>query len=343
MRRFWFGIGIAAIFLIMIVWRLDLDGLADSFSNAKYIYLIPAIGIYFIGLVFRASRWSLLLSPITTLRWWRLYAVVVVGYTANNLLPIRLGELARSYYLAKRESISPVTSLATILIERVYDGLTLLLFLALAGLFLPIVDLTQQIGNTLRIPGVVVILSTVLPFLIALMGIVFVGFKPSVFQRLIAIILRLLPSRVRGIIDGVLQRFLDGFQGMHQMPRLMSLFFWSIPIWLAEVAVYCGVGFAFGIEAHFHNLGTFVGVMFVVTAVSNLAGAIPLSQGSIGTFEFMVILTLEFLSVSNGLASAYAVVLHLVLLLPVMIAGIAHLTLSDVTLGELLARNRLAK
>ena len=54
--------------------------------------------------------------------------MVAVGYMANNLLPVRLGELVRSYYLARREPVRASTALATIIVERVFDGLVLLFF-----------------------------------------------------------------------------------------------------------------------------------------------------------------------------------------------------------------------
>jgi uncharacterized membrane protein YbhN (UPF0104 family) len=78
--------------------------------------------------------------------------------------------------------------------------------------------------------------------------------------------------------------------------------------------------------------------MLVVTSVSNLATSIPSSQGSVGPFEFFAVLSLAFLGVSPGLAFAYAVVLHVALLVPVIITGFLHLALRNVSLTDITRR-----
>ena len=130
--RFWLGLAGSLLFLFILLFKLDLREIGDALKDANYWYVAPAIGLYFIAVYFRALRWRYLLSPLGSVEVQRLYPVVIIGYMANNLLPARLGEFVRSYYLARREGFSASTGLATIAVERVYDGLTLLAFAAVS-------------------------------------------------------------------------------------------------------------------------------------------------------------------------------------------------------------------
>ena len=134
--RFWIGILISLLFLVILVWSIDIRYTLSELKSANYIYVIPAIALYFVSVYFRSIRWKLLLSHMKDIPVNRLYPIVVIGYMANNLLPVRLGELVRAYYLARRESINGASSLASIAVERVYDGLTLLCFCVISIPFL---------------------------------------------------------------------------------------------------------------------------------------------------------------------------------------------------------------
>ena len=109
-----------------------------------------------ISVFFRALRWKYLLIHLKHIRMKILYVVVVIGYMANSLLPMRIGELVRSYYLSKESNISKSSVLATILVERVLDAVTLLLFIGIGAIFVPMagisslvpfVDLQLAVGN----------------------------------------------------------------------------------------------------------------------------------------------------------------------------------------------------
>ena len=119
--RIWIGLAVSGLFLLLLLLRVDRQEIVSALSNANYLYVAPAIGLYFIAVYFRSIRWAYLLSPIGPFPVNRLYPVVIIGYMANNLLPARLGELVRSYYLAQRETVSGSTALATVAVERVYD------------------------------------------------------------------------------------------------------------------------------------------------------------------------------------------------------------------------------
>ena len=337
---FWLGSAVGAGFLLFFFWRVDLGELLDAFGQASYLYLVPAAAAYFVALAFRAMRWQFLLRPVRDVPWRRLYPVLAVGYMANNVLPMRLGELVRSYYLARREPVSASTALATILVERVFDGIALLFLLAVAALFLPVAGLAEHVSDAVRVPVSVVVVAAVAPFLAALTLMVVAALRPLGFLRVLSFFTGRLPQRVTGMVDGLLSRFVEGFRGLDRPRRLAALLLWSLPVWLAEAVVFYLVAVGFGIDDHFSSMGLLMAAMLVATSLSNLATAVPSSPGSVGPFELLAALALEFLGVERDLASAYALVLHVVLLLPVAGIGILHLVTRGVRLGDLVREGR---
>lgn len=338
--RFWFGIAVTAVFLGLLVLRFDFAKMREALADANYAYLIPAIIIYYGSLWFRSLRWSYVLRPFVATRTHRLFPVVMVGYMANNVLPMRLGELARSYYLSTREDVRGSTALATIIIERVFDGLTLLLFLAAAAFFLPVTGLAERVSDSASLPLGIVATIVIAPFLGVLSTMVLAALYPEIFLKWAKRFSRLVPAKYRESSLGLAVRFLAGFEGLHRPERLFTVLALSIPIWLIEATMYYLVALGFDLQDQFDSLALMIAAMLVLTSMSNLATSIPSSQGSVGPFEFFAFLSLVFLGVSSGVASAYAVVLHLALLLPVIATGFLHLAIHSVSLSEL-TRKRL--
>ncbi|MCH7654520.1 MAG: flippase-like domain-containing protein [Chloroflexi bacterium] len=341
-RRIWLGIAITALFVALALVRLDLGETWSAAAGANYAYLVPAIAVYFVSLYVRSYRWRYLLQPFAAVHSWRLYPVILVGYMANNILPVRLGELARSYYLSVREPVRGSTALATILVERVFDGLTLLVFLAVAALFLPIEALALRIGETRGLApwGVAALLAA--PFVGVLAGIVLVALRPEPSRALVQRLTQRLPGGAGARVQGVADRFIAGFEGLHRPSRLGAVFARSVPIWLAEAVMYYIVALGFDLQDQLGGPLAMASAILVVTAASNLATALPSSPGSLGPFEALAVLALVFLGVDGETALAYAIVLHLALLLPVIAAGLAHLAARGLTLGELMRRREAA-
>ena len=151
-RPLWLGIGLSVVLLVVFLVTIDVGRMGRALADANYVYLIPGIALYLVSVFFRTVRWQILLRHMGTVPVRRLYPVVVVGYMANNLLPMRMGELVRSYYLGQREGISKTSALATIFVERVLDAIVLLFFIALVGLLFPLTSLATAFGESTGVP-----------------------------------------------------------------------------------------------------------------------------------------------------------------------------------------------
>ena len=130
--QFWLGIFISAVFVVLALRGLKLDQVWHNIRNANYIWLVPSVLVYFAAVIVRTWRWGFMLRPLKRVSVPRLFPVVVIGYMGNNIFPFRAGELLRSYVLRQREDIPISSSLATVVVERVFDGLVMLAFVFVA-------------------------------------------------------------------------------------------------------------------------------------------------------------------------------------------------------------------
>ena len=324
-RRFWLGLAASAFFLALLLWRIDFPDTAAALGDANYLLIAPAIGLYFVALYFRTIRWGVMLRPLKAIGFGRLFPVMAVGYMANNLLPVRLGELVRSFYLGQREDVSKSAALATIAIERVLDGVVLLLFLAGMLVVLPVSGVAQDLANDTGVPLLLMVAVVVAPFTVALGMLLLAAYRPSALLGLLRLLTKPLPKPVAAKRYSFAELFFSGLVVLRDPRRFLALVLLTAPVWLGEAAMYYVVGVSFGLEEYVGGLWAMAGVMLALTATSNLATALPSSQGGIGPFELFAAATLVVLGAPREVATAYAVALHVALLAPVTLLGLAYL------------------
>ena len=334
--RFWVGVAVSVLFLGILVNQVDFAEFQQYLRQANYFYVVPAIALYFVAVYFRAVRWRYLLSPMGRFRVGRLYPVVVIGYTANNLLPARLGELVRSYYFAQRERFSASTALATVAVERVYDGLTLLVFAVASAPILLILGQFHGYGALSGAAAAAMAAGVVGIFLAGLLVLTILA-KTSADGPFAVLMLRLVPSsRGRDKIRGLIQSFIQGLAILSSPSKHLALLFLSLPIWFLEGGMYFLVGYSFGLDGYFPSIWVYILALLLVTATSNLVTSLPTAIGGIGPFELVAQQTLVALGADGTAAGAYATFLHLVALwLPVNLAGLAILWFQNISLKQL--------
>ena len=334
-RRLWFGLAVSLVFLLLLFLRVDLRDTVRSLGEANYLFVVPAIALYFVAVVFRALRWRFLLSHLKPIPVDRLLPVVVVGYMANNLLPVRLGEVVRSYYLGQREGVSKSAALATIAVERVFDGVTLLFFLAAASVVLPLGGLVQDLAQDTGIPALLLIAGTTVPFAFALGSLIVAAYRPAWPVWLAERATRRLPGKLSPSIVEVVGLFVSGLASLRDPRRLLVLFLLSLPIWLMEAAMLYVIGFSFDLQDVFSSQGMMIAAILATTATANLATSLPSSQGGIGPFELFSTATLVVLGVAGPVAIAYTVTVHAALLVPVTLLGLVVLWRQNLSLTQL--------
>lgn len=321
--RFWAGVLVSVVTLALLVLLVDRRELVEALLTANYLYLAPAIGLYFIGQWFRALRWQYLLSPIASIPARRLYPVIIIAYMANNVLPARLGELVRAILLARREpAVSVPASIATLSVERLYDGLTLLAMGAVSAPALLSAGRFDGVGAAYHTTAIVLMAGVVVSFAAALAIFTALAVSRRAVAWLIALTV-VLPLRFRPMASDIIVGFVAGLATLNSPRKHATLFVVSLPVWLTEAAVYLMLAYSFNLDDYFGSFWLLAMAIILVTTTSNLITAIPASIGGIGAFEVVAQQTLVAMGVGAAIAASYSVAVHLVALwLPVNIVGL---------------------
>lgn len=302
--RLLFGIAISAFFIYLIVPSLHLPDVLESLRTANYWWILPGVAVYMVGLWIRAWRWHYTLRHIKSVPVPRLFPLVCIGYFGNNVYPLRAGEIIRSYGLKRTEDISITSSLATVLIERIFDGLTMLLFVFLA---LPFAPMPAQYRS-------LVILLTVLMLVATAIFIFMAANRKLMSGSYEWFAARFLPARFRSRTDELFARFTEGLASMGSGRSVLMIFATSVVIWLLETVKYWFVMHAFNFSVSFI-------VLMLMNGLVNLATTLPSAPGYIGTFDTPGIETLVAFGVNRNLAASYTLTLHAALWVPVTVLG----------------------
>ena len=339
-KAFWLGAIVSAAFLAVFIWLfVDFDTISDVLTEANYLYVAPSLAFYFVAVWFRSERWKFLLRPLIGVPQKSIYSVVVVGYMANNLIPVRIGEVVRSYYLSLRESCSAPAAFGTVAVERATDVLALLFFLAAAGL-MGTVGVERAVGDiSSDVPGGAAMLAMValLPFLSVFGAILVISTASRTtvlgwIDRFMFMLGRGLRDRLLGIAD----RLIEGLTVVSSPSDMAKVFAWSIPVWASEATMYYLIAIGFDLRPIFDSQVEFIAAILVFTAAANLAGVLPSTAGSWGPFDFFGAAALVALGIGQEVAAAYALTVHVVLWLPPTVVGAVLLVMDGNSLSSLM-------
>ncbi len=312
------GILISGIFLYLALRGLKLNEVWEHMRGANYWWLIPSVATYFVAVWVRTWRWDYMLRPLKHIPVRRLFPVVVIGYMGNNVYPFRAGELLRSYVLRRREGVAISASLATVIVERVFDGLVMLVFVFVA---LPVAPIPSN-----EVQSLVVVAS--IAFFVALA--VFFGMAALPAQTMTLVekaTSSILPAKIGVPLLDFTKRFLDGLESLRSFRNVLMIFATSILIWLLETVKYWFVMHAFEFEVSFFAL-------MLMNGVVNLATTLPSAPGYVGTFDTPGIETLKLYGVASPIATAYTLVLHAALWLPVTLLGAYYMVREGMSWGD---------
>jgi uncharacterized membrane protein YbhN (UPF0104 family) len=251
-----------------------------------------------LGVLFllRAYRWQRFVEPLQPLPLRPFFSATLIGFMANDLLPLRAGELVRAYALAHLTHVRMSAALATAVLERVWDTIliSVLLIGALSSFPLP----AWLVQTSLLILGGCVV-SLIGGWWLARRG------EDG---------LSWLPPRLATLVG----HFGDGLGALHSVSLIVWASLLSLMIWLALVAYYWvllrACGFALPVEA-----------ALMVMVLTVLGAALPAAPGFVGTFQYATVWALSFFSVSKADALGFSIIAHLAQILPVTIAGLIAL------------------
>ena len=299
------GLIISGASLYIVVQNLQPPKIWWALRQAHYLWIAPAVALYLVALLVRTVRWQALLSSERHVAMRDLLPTMAMGRGANNIYPFRTGEIVRVLLLKRLNGVSIAVGFASILVERMFDGLTMVLFLILAALIGGIPDYLQYaVWVALAVFGVAlaVVYGTVQ--------------WPSAVQSLAEwLTASLAPRRFRPRLLDVATRFIGGFSSIGSVFSLTLILLLSIAVWTAETLSYRLLMNAFGFGVSLHQL-------LLMSSAANLGTALPSGPGNLGTFDAPAVEVLKRVGVNQDTAFSYQVLLHAVLWCTETFAGL---------------------
>ncbi|MFN2303718.1 MAG: lysylphosphatidylglycerol synthase transmembrane domain-containing protein, partial [Anaerolineales bacterium] len=306
----WVGFVISAIFLFFTFREINYKELWDTLRKTRAIWLIPGLGVYFLGVLVRTWRWQYLLKPLKKVSIKTLFPIINIGYMGNNVFPLRMGEVLRAVVLKRREDVAISGSLATIVVERIFDAVVIVGFVLLNLSQLSTLSeniLFSQLGS--------IATWAVIIFLAGLTFFILIAMFPKSAQGFIQkIILRIFPERWRTSLINIADRFLEGLMSLRSPRDTVMIFLTSILIWMLETGLYWSVAQSLTMQVTF-------GQLMLLNGVVNLVLLIPAAPGGLGTFDAAGRVTLESFNIPSELALGYTLVLRIALWVPITILG----------------------
>jgi len=306
-------------------WNQDMAALWANMRETQPLWILPGIMVYFVGIWLRAIRWRLLMLPFAAVPDARLASVILIGFTVNNVLPLRLGEIVRTFALRRSHGVPIPATLATILIERVLDLVALCAFMTVVF-----------VVERQRMSGWIEVVSYFCAAVTAggAFGLLVLLVMPRrLLDRLLAFGTAL-ATRVHRKLGEVVASCVDGVRALEDTRLLLGVVSLSVGCWLAELGIYWFMMLCVGFDSGIWSLTAGM-------VVANLATVLPSSPGYVGTFDLLLqhLLTDTF-EVEMATAGAYTLLTHAVLLVPVVVVGLLLLSREDLS-WKGLARGRV--
>ncbi|HEX6079306.1 MAG TPA: lysylphosphatidylglycerol synthase transmembrane domain-containing protein [Methylomirabilota bacterium] len=311
------GLAVSAALLVYVFWNVDLHAIAARLRSTLWSYLLLSVVLNFVSLWARAYRWRYLFPPGA--RAGHLFRALLVGYMGNNVLPLRAGEIVR-VYVASRHGPRFWTAFATVVVERVLDGLAM-------GVMVGGLLLVSPLPVDLRWPIALFLIVD----LLGLVALAAIAIVPEACRALIVLLfhrMHWLERRLLRILDIMIEGVRGLRAGRHVGPIALSSvglwFFLALSIWAA---------------LHSAHLDLPVAAAWTVLTFLGLGVSLPSSPGFVGVVQAATILALALFGVDRTDALSFSLLLHVSQFVPVTAAGLVcllmeHVRLADATRAE---------
>jgi uncharacterized protein (TIRG00374 family) len=319
-----FGILISAVFVLVIFYQVDFPQLATALQSVNVFPLILAALLLIFTHLIRAWRWRYLLESVKRMPIRPLFSAIAIGFLANMLLPAHAGEVVRAYVIGRQEKVSTLSSLATVVVARVADFVTILLILVF---ILAVIKMPEEMASAARKLKVLGYISAVACVLFT-GGLWLVMAKTVQTVRLLRSSLVFLPARwLDGLIEA-LTAFAIGLQVLKKGHHLIAISVLSCFLWAVVGLTNMLVLHAFGLQLPWY-------AAFLILVVQTFGVLIPSAPGFIGTYHAAVIAGLMVFGVVYERALSVALVMHATFFFPFILVGLICLWKESLSLHDL--------
>ena len=324
--KVWLGIAISVLCVVWAFHNVEADKFLRALGETDYRIAVP-MGVAILGIIYlRAWRWRFLVGHLKPIPVFQLWLSALVGFGVNNLLPVRIGELARCYTLRRAEGVRFSSVLATVVVERMWDGLSVVALLGIGYSIWDFPGLDQVLGVSHRTVLATMGVSTA----VLLGGFLALRYGSGPLLRIADRVLARFPEGFARKVGGTLRTFVSGFQGIRGAGQWLAVIGLSLLAWgLSAVGMWV-VAFACGAKLSVEQ--TAVVFLAIVAAVT-----VPASPGFIGTYHVFAKKALVWAGYAPDKALAVATMIHLVNYVPQTLAGLWALKRQGLDMAEVKA------
>jgi uncharacterized protein (TIRG00374 family) len=293
-------------------------------ANYWYLFLATAAATGMFPL--RARRWRTILDPVApALPFGPLWRATAIGVMLTNVLPARAGELARPYALSREiPSVKFSMALASVVVDRTFDAIVVLLLLAVAMVSSSFPAGAQILGQPISYYARA---FAILPVALLVVSYALVFF-PDRLIRLFELVARRVHPVVERRGSDMLRRFAEGLGVLRNPRHFVAVFLWTLAHWLLQPLAFW-LGFrAFGIEVPWAATLFLQGVIVIWVSV-------PSSPGFVGVFESAAVAALAVYGIDQTAAVTWAAVFHLASYIPITLIGAYYFARAGLTMGEI--------
>jgi uncharacterized protein (TIRG00374 family) len=306
------GLVVSVGLLVYFFWDVDLRVVGERLRQTLWGFLALSVALNFLSLWARARRWRYLFAPGA--RSGHLFRALLVGYMGNNLLPLRAGEIER-IYVASRHGPRFWTAFATVVVERVLDGLAL-------GLLVGGVLLVVAVPGELRWS----ILLFLAVDLVGILVLVLIAAAPDASRALIETLFHRIGWLERRMLS-MLGTMTEGVRGLRAPRHVVPITLYSVGIWFfLALSVWTGL--------HAAHLDLPLAAAWTVLAFLGLGVSLPSSPGFVGVIQAATVLALALFAVPRTEALSFSLLLHASQFFPVTALGLVCLFLEHVRLTD---------
>jgi len=324
--RVWLGLAITALFLWLALRDVSFSEVGKAIAQANWPLLLGiSIPAHLGALWIRAVRWRYLTDPIHPVPVGPLFRATAVGFMANNLIPLRVGEVIRAWYLAREVGVSGSAVFGTVILERVIDSAV---FLLLVGTIVGVYGLRLGAeGVAVGVP-LLFVLSAPMAFVAAL------RFWPDALVRLTGAVVGRFSEPLAVRVQEMVGSFAEGLGAISRGGHLFWIFVHSVLLWLVlSVVPFWAAIVAFDLDLG--SLGRTLAASYVTLTAVGIAVAMPSAPGFFGPYHYACRLALARFGVPGAQAVALGTLVHGIFWLTVTAAGMAVLASRRTSLHEL--------
>lgn len=292
MKKIIIGIILSIILIYISLKGVEYKNIFAGFEKANYPFLIPTVMLFIVIQLLRSLRWGTILSPIEKIDQKKLFPITCIGFMAIALIPMRTGEIVRPYLISKESGVPFSSAMATILVERVLDSVTLI------GILIWV--LSANNSNKWFGKSIYIFLLT---FIIMLSIVCIFYFKKQVFLLMIRSALRKCPEKVRLWVEDLFKLFVEGFKLIEEPRKVLYASVLSVVIWILS-------GLGIYILFLFSNIQLPIMSAFFVLVATVVIISLPAAPGFIGSFQFGCIAALSFYNVPRESALVFSMIYY---------------------------------